>query len=149
MLNKILFIVFIGIAFALPSPAQAQEVPSGKWWHHPRISRHLNLNDREIDQLDAVYVKNRRQLIRQKSHLEVERFELENIIENQALDEQAAIQQFDKLESSRGNLSRSRFNFLLEVRKILGPDRFHNLKSLYRESRGPKRVLKKRRQRID
>lgn len=149
MLIKILFIVIIGIALVLPPPAPAQDVPSGRWWRNPRISRHLNLNDREIDRLDAVYVKSRRKLIREKSSLEAERFELENIIENRALDEGAAIQQFDRLESKRENLSRSRFNFLLEVRKILGPDRFQNLKSLYQRSRDPKRVLNKRRQRID
>ena len=149
MLSKVFSIVVICIIITLPGAATAQDVPSGKWWRNSRMSRQLNLNDREIKQLDSAYIKNRRKLIQEKSRVETERFELENIIENESLDENAAIKQFDRLESKRENLSRSRFNFLLEVRKILGPDRFQDLKSLFQRSRSSKRRLQKKNPQIE
>ncbi len=149
MLSKVFSIVVIGMIITLPGAAIAQDVPSGKWWRNSRMSRHLNLNAREIKQLDSAYIKNRRKLIQEKSRVEAEQFELENIIENRPLDENAAIKQFDRLESKRENLSRSRFNFLLEVRKILGPDRFQDLKSLYQRSRGSKKGVRKNNPKIE
>jgi len=37
--------------------------------------------------------------------------------------------QFNKLELARANLSRERFQYYVQVRKILGPDRFQKIKA--------------------
>jgi len=121
-----------------PAIAMAQEMPSGKWWHSPRMFKQLNLSDAEKDKLDEGFLNSRRKLIDLKRNLERERFELGNLLENKTLNETEVMKQFEKLEKARLDLSAERFSFLLRVRKILGPERFQHVKTFYWKSRQKK-----------
>jgi hypothetical protein len=116
----------------LPANSLAQDVPSGKWWRLPRVAERLSLTDDEKGQLESLFVDNRRKLIDLKAGLERERFELENLLEGEELDEAVVMEQFKRLEGARTNLAREHFRFLLEVRKIVGFERFQSLKTFYR-----------------
>jgi hypothetical protein len=50
-------------------------------------------------------------------------------MEGKTLDESALMTQFNKLETARANLSRERFQYFVQIRKILGPDRFQKIKT--------------------
>jgi Spy/CpxP family protein refolding chaperone len=134
MLNKVLSWTLL-LLLSSPAIAIGQDLPSGKWWHNPRVSQQLNLNETEKSKLDKEFVDSRRRLIELKSSVEREQFELENLLESEALDEAAVMEQFKKLEKARASLSSERFNFLIQVRKILGLDRFQRIKMFYRKSR--------------
>ena len=67
--------------------------------------------------------------------MEKEQLELEAILEKEPLSEGASMTQFKKLEGARANLSEEHFKFIMEVRKILGPDRFGQLKARLKEWR--------------
>jgi len=121
-----------------PAITMAQEMPSGKWWHSPRMFKQLNLSDAEKDKLDEGFLNSRRKLIDLKRNLERERFELGNLLENKTLNETEVMKQFEKLEKARLDLSAERFSFLLRVRKILGPERFQHVKTFYWKSRQKK-----------
>jgi len=126
----------------LISPAIAlgvQDVPLGKWWHNPQVSKQMNLNKDEIRKLDENYLESRRKLIDLKSRVERERFELENLLERETLDETAVMEQFRRVESARNRLATERFSFLVQVRKILGFERYQNLKMLFDRFRHQKR----------
>ncbi|MCD6571566.1 MAG: periplasmic heavy metal sensor [Deltaproteobacteria bacterium] len=139
MLNKSILIgITILIWVISPAISFAEKTPPGKWWRIPRVSEHLNLSDQEKRELDKLYVDNRRKLIELKSILERERFELENLLEQETLDEAAVMEQFKKLEGARANLAIERFRFLLQVRKIIGFERFQRLKMLSRKFRSEK-----------
>lgn len=116
-----------------------QGVPLGKWWHNPRVSKQVNLNKDEIRRLDESFIDSRRKLIDLKSKLERQRFELENLLERETLNEAAAMEQFKRVESARNRLATERFSFLIQVRKILGFERYQNLKMLYEKFRHQKR----------
>jgi Spy/CpxP family protein refolding chaperone len=131
MLIRSLIQILTGLTLMLSAAAFAQEIPPGKWWQDSRITNRLNLSPAEVERLDQAYGESRRRLIQKKSDVEAQQFELESILEKKQFDERAAQQQFQKLESERMDLSRSRFQFLMEVRKILGPERFQNLKNFY------------------
>lgn len=118
-----------------PAIAMAQEMPSGKWWHSPRMPKQINLTDAEKDKLEEGFRNSRRNLIDLKRNLERERFELGNLLEDKTLNETEVMKQFKKLEKARLDLSSERFSFLLQVRKILGPERFQQVKAFYRKSR--------------
>lgn len=132
--NKILSGMALFILVISPTMAIAKDMhsgrimPRGKWWYDPQISVALNLNEAEKARLDEAFRNSRRKLIQLKSVVEGERFELGNLLEREALDEAAVMQQFKKLEEARTELSRERFNFLVEVRKILGHERFRRIK---------------------
>ena len=138
MLNKVLSGMLLLILVTLPSIAVTQDLPSGKWWHSPRMSKELNLSEPERSRLDEAFRDSGRKLIELKSSVEIEQFELENLLETEALNEAAVMEQFKKLEKARSSLASERLRFLIQVRKILGLDRFQRIKMFYRKSRHQK-----------
>jgi len=110
-------------------------LPLGKWWENPKTAEKLNLSDADKAKLEEAFNTSYRKLIKLKSTVEAERFELGNLLDKKTLDEAAIMQQFTKLENARTELSRERFGFLLEVRKILGQERYQVLKQEGRERR--------------
>jgi Spy/CpxP family protein refolding chaperone len=111
----------------------AQSEPSGKWWHDPGIQAELKLKDKEIKRLDRLFKNSRRRLIDLKTKVEKAQFEYQNLMEAEPLDEAAVNRQFAKLENARSQLASERSRFLVEVRKILGHNRFQRLKQIYRQ----------------
>ena len=133
MLSKVLCGMLLLVFTTSPTIAAGQDMPSGKWWRDQRMSKQLNLNEAEKSKLDKAFVISRRKLIELKNIVEKEQFELENLLENETLNEQAVTEQFKKLEKARASLANERFNFLIQVRKILGNERFQSIKMFYGE----------------
>jgi len=133
--NKVLTGTVLLIMIISPAITMAQEMPFGKWWHSPRMFKQINLSDAEKDKLDEGFRNSRRKLIDLKRNLERERFELGNLLEDKTLNETDVMKQFKKLEKARLDLSTERFSFLLQVRKILGPERFRHVKMFYSKLR--------------
>ena len=131
MLNKVLSGMLLLILVTLPSIAMTQDLPSGKWWHSPRMSKELNLSEPERSRLDEAFRDSGRKFIELKSSVEIEQFELENLLEKEALNEAAVMEQFKKLEKARSSLASERLRFLIQVRKILGLERFQRMKRFY------------------
>lgn len=129
MLNKILTGVLLIVMATLPNLAMGQGMAGGKWWLNPQISEKLKLTDEEKSKLDEQFVESRRKLIDLKRDVEKERFELETLLERQQLDEDAVKKQHKRLEKTRINLSDERFKLIMQSRKILGNERFQELKA--------------------
>lgn len=124
-----------GFLLCMPAAAEGQEVPPGKWWHIPQVSRRLDLTAGEKNRLDELFFASRRKLIALKSRVESEQLKLDHLLEAAKTDQKAVEAQFKMLESARSALADERFQFLLEVRRILGSERFRELKMIYREFR--------------
>jgi Spy/CpxP family protein refolding chaperone len=139
MLNKILRGSILLILVFAPAIAMGQKVPAGKWWQMPRLSEQLNLSAEQKNQLDELYLNNRRNLIELKSTVEREQLELGSILDKETLDEAAAVKQFEKLEMARTKLATERFRYFLQVRETIGYDRFQRLRGHFREFRQKKR----------
>lgn len=142
MLKKILS-SFVLISFlSLPAFAAGQQLPTGKWWYNPRITDTIELTDKQKTRLDAACIENRRALIDLKSAVEKEQLELENLMESKAFDKEVAMEQAKKLEKARTNLAIERFSFVLQVRIIIGNDKFRKLKTAFGKLRRQKRHAK-------
>ena len=128
MLKKILGALFLLVFVVSPAMVMAKDFPPGKWWHNPQASEKLNLSDKEIKMLDEKFVDSRRRLIKLKSIVESEQFEVDNLFDSENINQKEAMKQFDKLGQAKKNLSTERFRLLLEVRNILGLERFRQLK---------------------
>jgi Spy/CpxP family protein refolding chaperone len=112
----------------LISPAaDAQSGPSGRWWRSSQVAKQLQLTSDEIQRLETAYNQSRRSIIKQKGRVEAEQFELQTMVENRNVDGQAIKAQHRKLENARSDLAASKFNFVVEARKIIGHDRFQRL----------------------
>jgi Spy/CpxP family protein refolding chaperone len=104
-------------------------MPFGKWWQNPAAIKKLSLTQEEVDTLDTAFNTRARKFMELKHAIELEQFEINGTMEGKTLDESALMAQFNKLESARANLSRERFQYYVQVRKILGPDRFRKIKA--------------------
>jgi Spy/CpxP family protein refolding chaperone len=137
MSKSSLFTVIALTAISLFSFSRYSEaqVPAGKWWHMPGVAKKLELTDEHARQLDGLFVQNRMKLIDLKSALEKERFELQNLLDKDRLDEKVVLDQFARVQAARSKLDAERFYFLLEVRKILGLERFQHLEMLVKDFR--------------
>ena len=133
MLRQMIASCLLLIVILCAPAAFAQSEPSGKWWHDPGIKAELDLKDGEVKQLDRLFKKSRRRLIDLKNKVEKAQFEYQNLMEAEPLDEKAVNRQFGKLEKARSQLASERSRFLVEVRKILGHNRFQRLKQIYRQ----------------
>lgn len=129
MLRNVVSVILPVIFWFAPLIAAAQDVPAGKWWYNPRIQKNLNLSKGEIGKLDQLFADSRLKLIKFKSDVESEQFELDQLLSKKKVDDADVKRQFQKLEQARKNLANERLDFVIGVRNILGADRFQQLKS--------------------
>ena len=136
MLKKTLagFLLLMALSLLCVSWAAASgdELPPGRWWRLPFFSERLNITDGQKDELDKIFDLNRRKLVEYKKSLEEQRSELTVLLDQERLNEGEVKAQLDKVESMRSLLAATRFSYSLEVRKLLGHDRYHQLKLVYR-----------------
>jgi Spy/CpxP family protein refolding chaperone len=136
MLNKSLAILAAVVLLLFPAICRAKEIPPGRWWHLPYFADQLSITDKEKDELDKLFDYNRKRLAELKTQMEGEKAELLTAIDQEHLNETSAITKMTKLESTRTLLAATRFSYSLEVRKLLGYERYQRMKTLYRNWHG-------------
>lgn len=134
MLKKAILLTLL-IALSAPAAGWADDLPRGKWWQRPSVAAQLALTAGEKGRMDDAYLDLRRRMIAQRGVVDTERLQLEVLIEQPQLDEQAVLQQYRKVEQARSELAVERFRFLIEVRKILGLERFRQATTFGQERR--------------
>jgi len=135
MLKKAWVVILLIFMIGRPGLAAGQEVPSGKWWYNQKVVQNLNLTQKEVGQLDRLYVNSHRKLIKLKNEVEREQFELDTLLGKKTVSDAKVRQQFKRLESARTDLANERLGFVIRVREIIGADRFQQLKTSYRKWR--------------
>jgi Spy/CpxP family protein refolding chaperone len=131
MLRSVFSVILLIIFLIAPVIAAGQDVPTGKWWYNPKIQKNLNLSDNEVGKLDKLFANSRRKLIKLKSEVEHQQFELDQLLSQKTVNDAKVKKQFQKLEKARNKLANERLQFVIGVRNLLGPDRFQQLKSNY------------------
>jgi Spy/CpxP family protein refolding chaperone len=114
----------IGVAFA---QAEAQEERRGLWWRSAELAHELQLTEDEIEQLEQFFEASRLKMTELKNGVESEQVKLQTLLERRDFDEAAVMAQHERLENARSKLARERFAFFVEVRKIVGHERFLQL----------------------
>lgn len=132
MLRNVSSVILLIIYLIAPVIAAGQDVPTGKWWYNPQIQENLNLSKKEVGKLDELFANSRRKLIKLKSEVENEQFELDQLLGQNKVDDAKVKKQFQKLEKARNKLANERLQFVIGVRNLLGPERFQQLKSNYK-----------------
>ncbi len=136
MLMKSLKLLLLAAFVLIPSLSEAKDIPPGRWWRLPFFSEQLQITDDEKNELDKLFDFSRNRLMELKKQLELDKHDLTATLEQKDLNDNIALAQMKKLENTRTVLAATRFSYSLEVRKLLGPDRFQQLKTLYRNWHG-------------
>lgn len=139
MLRNVLSICLIIVFLTTPAMAgrggRGEGLPHGKWWNNTEVANQLKLSDSEINILDEMYITHRRKIIKLRATVEEQQFELNNLIDSKTINDKAVLNQSKKLEQARSDLHFEQFKFFLEVRKLLGFDRYQQLKSMFQQMR--------------
>ena len=133
MLRKITWGCILSLLVFIPSILAAQDMVPGKWWHDKAIINELNLTVEERAKLDEKYTESRRRMISLKGEVEKHRFELELLLDAEDIDKQKIMERYDSLERARTELSKQRFEMLVNVRETIGAERFQNLKFVHQK----------------
>lgn len=143
MLKRTGISLMLTVILAFAGSAFANEIPVTKWWNNEALSQRLNLTAEQKAMLDEKYVQARRKLIQMKGDLQAQQFELEVLLEQDPLNEPKIMEHFRMLDSLRAGLAKEGFHFILDTRRILGVERFRQLKALHDQ------FGKKKRRRIE
>ena len=133
MLRNVFSVILLIIYLIAPVIAAGQDVPAGKWWYNHKIQKNLGLSKKEVGKLDKLFANSRRKLIKLKSEVENEQFELDQLLGQNKVNDTKVKKQFQKLEKARNKLANERLQFVIGVRNLLGPERFQQLKSNYQK----------------
>jgi len=146
MLQKSVWSGLMILVVFLPSSLLAQGMMHGKWWHDKSIVNELQLSAEEKKELDEKYTESRRKMIDLKSEIEKQRFELDLLLGTSEADKQTIMARFDSLEKARANLSKARFEMLMQIRDTIGAERYQDLKFMYqdRDKKGAGRYSRNR-----
>ncbi len=121
----------IAIAIALwATTAMAQNAPPGRWWKSPKVVKALNLTPGETQRLEKAYGQSRQKLINKKNRVKSEQAALKQLMNTRGSDKQAIRAQNRKLEKARSELADEKFGFVIQVREIIGHERFQRLVKL-------------------
>lgn len=137
---KKIVIILVFIVFCLPLPTvlakdknpyklSIPKLPSGKWWNKPKLSEKLNLTDDEKATLDKVYRQNQMQIASLEGYLDKEKPALEDMFKSDSFNASDFMDRLKKFYEVRSKLEIERFRFAVEVRELLGKERFYQLKN--------------------
>jgi Spy/CpxP family protein refolding chaperone len=123
--------------------AQAKDMQCGmhqgmhnfKWWQSPKLSKDLDITVTEKQSLDNLFIKNRDTLVDLKSSLMKHRFKLHDMLEKDTVDETTMLAQNKVVEEDMLKISDEHIKYMLGIRKILGPNRYHQLMAKFHEMR--------------
>ncbi len=114
-----------------------EEVAYGRWWLRPALVEALSLDNAMVNRLDTLYVERKSRLIDLKAAVQKERMKLSVLMDQEPLDKAGVMRQYEVLNEIRGEMGRERFKYYIEIRDILGPERYRKAVAMYKE-RGKK-----------
>jgi Spy/CpxP family protein refolding chaperone len=120
------------VTFALcltPLPAAAQGF---KWWQSEKFQEDLQLTSEQIERIEETFQASLPDFREQKQTLDKLETDLSRLIDASA-DEAAVMQQADRVEEVRSELSKARTRMLVRIRRVLTPDQRVRLAALHQE----------------
>lgn len=138
MLRRVIPVLLLLVLMVWPSFAAGQDMYPGQWWRLPQAGEMFGISDKQKLQLDDLYFRNRRNLASLKDALEKERARFAATMEREPLNEAAVMAQFGRLEETRTQLAAERVHYVIEIRKLLGPERFQRVKTYFSKLREKK-----------
>ena len=141
LLASVLIFTLTGIGFAGPrgfgpdTKRGGMFMPRGKWWEIPKISESLTINQEEKEKLETMHYENRMLMIDLRGEVQKARLQLEQLMRGDSFNSEAGIQGFKRLQDARNALASERFKYVVEIREMLGTERYQKLKSAVREYR--------------
>jgi Spy/CpxP family protein refolding chaperone len=121
-------LVPIVLALLLAAPAAGQN----KWWTSEEYKRELGLTSDQVKRLEEIFQSALPGLMAQKKALDHAELEFERLMERGS--DSDVMEQVDRVETARKELSTSRTLMLVDMRKTLTKDQWIRLSALQRKA---------------
>jgi Spy/CpxP family protein refolding chaperone len=125
----ICLVLSLGVV-GLPGPSAAQGF---KWWQHDRFKQELALTTEQVTRLEEIFQAIQPALKTQHETLDKLESKLSKVVNDEASDEAMVLTALERVESARGELSKSRTLMSFRMRRILTSDQNVKMKALYEE----------------
>ena len=103
-----------------------------KWWQAPKVQQALRLSGSEMERLEQMNLAMKRKIIRYRATIQECRLMLDSLLDKEPVNEAEVRRLNQQVSRAQAGISRAQSNFIVEVRKLLGPRRFQKLKQLFR-----------------
>jgi len=128
MLRKTLGILLVMVFVLAPLVALGQMLPEGKWWRNPRVIKQLSLTEEQVSTMESVFIEHSRKLMKLRSAVQQEQFELGVLIDREGVNDDAVMKQVAKLDAQKAAVSAEYWRMVLDTRDAIGHENFQKLK---------------------
>jgi Spy/CpxP family protein refolding chaperone len=125
------WLVCLALSLAVLGGAAEASAQGFKWWQDERFKQELALTGEQIARLEEIFQALQPTLKTQKETLDKVEARLSKVINDPRTDEATVLQVIDKVETARGDLSRSRTLMGFRMRRILTSDQNVKMTALH------------------
>ena len=108
----------------------------GKWWLQPAIKDKLQLTLDQIEKINKIWIEHRKRIIDTRGEIEKTYLDLENLMDQAAVDKQEAYQLAERLGQLHAQQAEQRIKMTIDIRQELSVEQFDKLKGLKAELAG-------------
>jgi Spy/CpxP family protein refolding chaperone len=123
----------LGLSFAVAVAAEPAWAQGFKWWQSDRFQQELALTLEQIGRLEETFQSMQPTLKSEKETLDKHESRLSKVINDPRADEAKVLEVLERVESARGQLSKSRTLLAFRMRRILTADQNVKFKALHEE----------------
>jgi Spy/CpxP family protein refolding chaperone len=105
----------------------------GKWWYRPAIKDKLQLTLDQVERINKIWIEHRKRIIDTKGETEKTYLDLENLMDQPAVDEQEAYRLAERLGQLQAQRTEARIKMTIDIRQELTVEQFDKLKGLSAE----------------
>ena len=102
-----------------------------KWWQDENTRQQLGLTAEQSTRIEQIYQATQPKLMVTKDDLDRTESELSRLINESTVTEAQVLQQIDRVEAARSELSKTRMLMLFHIRQVLSPEQRAKLKKLH------------------
>lgn len=104
--------------------------PVGQWWKNSETAKKLQLTENQVAQLDQIFYEHKMKLIDYGADMEKQDLKLQTLLDADIPDEGQINSQVDQTLAARGKLEREYTTMNLDLRRVLSPDQWRQLKAI-------------------
>jgi Spy/CpxP family protein refolding chaperone len=121
------------LSLALLGALERGQAQGFKWWQNERFQQELGLTTEQTGRLEEIFQSLQPTLKTQKDALDKLESRLSKVINDPRADEAKVLEVLERVESARGELSKSRTLLAFRMRRILTTDQNVKFKALHEE----------------
>jgi len=116
---------------------QGMGMGKGQWWENPELAQKLGLTAEQIEKIDQMALKHRKDMVKMQADMKIARMEYQDLLEGNASDSDIR-KKSGEIKVLMNKMHDARTEHMLELRKVLTVEQQKKLKA---EHRGMRRQM--------